>query len=119
MTKINLASKFELFDQFWNPKIIGSVNDLQIKLVKLKGEFLWHHHEKEDEMFLVIKGNFTMEFKDNSVTINEGEMIIVPKGVEHKPVAIEEAWVLLCEPGSTLNTGNQMEARTQNILENI
>ena len=119
MTKINLASKFEMFQQYWNPKIIGSVNEMQIKLVKLLGTFLWHHHEREDEMFLVIKGSFTMEFTDKAVELNEGEMIIVPKGVEHRPVADQEAWVLLCEPSSTLNTGNKVEDRTQSILEKI
>jgi mannose-6-phosphate isomerase-like protein (cupin superfamily) len=85
MEKINLAEKFSLFSQHWNPKIVGELNEQLVKLVKFKGPFVWHHHELEDEMFYVVKGNFEMEFRDKTITINEGEFIIVPKGVEHRP----------------------------------
>ena len=104
--KINLAEKFSRIDEYWKPYIAGELNGQLVKLDKLKGEFVWHHHENEDEMFLVVKGRFRIEFRDKTVWLEEGEFIVVPRGVEHKPVADEEAWILLFEPASTLNTGN-------------
>lgn len=113
MEKINLLQKFDLINEQWSPKIVGELNGQQVKLAKLKGEFVWHHHEEEDEAFFVMKGSFRMEFRDKTVELNEGEMLIVPKGVEHKPVAIEEVWVMLFEPATTLNTGNAVNERTR------
>lgn len=98
--------KLALFSEPWNPKIVGELNGQHVKLVKLLGEFVWHHHDDEDELFLVVRGRFRMEFRNRSVTIEEGEFIVVPRGVEHRPVAEEEASVLLFEPASTVNTGN-------------
>ena len=106
MSKVNLNHKLELFNEHWQPKIVGELNGQMVKLVKFQGPFTWHHHESEDEMFLVVKGRFRMEFRDRDEWIEEGEFIIVPRGVEHRPVADEEAHVLLFEPASTLNTGN-------------
>lgn len=106
MEKVNLAEKLALFTEYWSPKVVGDLNRQQIKLVKFKGEFVWHHHEVEDEMFLVLQGQFCMEFRDRQVNLEPGEFIIVPHGVEHRPVAEEEVHVLLFEPASTLNTGN-------------
>ena len=117
--KVNLAEKFSLFDERWNPKIVGELNDQHIKLVKLLGEFVWHHHEEEDELFLVVRGRFRMEFRDRHVWIEEGEFIVVPHGVEHRPVAEEEAHVLLFEPASTLNTGNVRDELTVAELDRI
>lgn len=119
MNKVNLAEKFATFSEHWNPKIAGELNGQQVKLVKFKGPFTWHHHEHEDEMFLVVKGSFIMEFRDKNVTINEGEFIIVPRGVEHRPNAPEEAEVLLFEPASTLNTGNVENEFTKKNLQTI
>jgi len=116
MEKINLAEKFSLFKEQWSPKIVGELNGQMVKLVKFKGPFVWHHHDNEDEMFYVVRGSFDMEFRDKIITINEGEFIIVPKGVEHRPNAKEEAEVMLFEPASTLNTGNVKNERTQNEL---
>ena len=104
MEKINLAEKFSRITEHYDPRIAGELNGQMVKLVKFKGEFTWHHHENEDEMFLVIKGSFDMHFRDRIETINEGEFIIVPRRVEHKPVADEEVEVMLFEPASTLNT---------------
>lgn len=104
--KINLAEKFSRINEYWRPYIAGELNGQLVKLDKLKGEFVWHHHENEDEMFLVVKGRFRIEFRDKTVWLEEGEFIVVPRRVEHKPVADEEAWILLFEPASTLNTGN-------------
>jgi mannose-6-phosphate isomerase-like protein (cupin superfamily) len=104
--KINLAEKFSRIQEYWKPYVAGELNGQLVKLDKLKGEFVWHHHENEDEMFLVVKGRFRIEFRDKAVWLEEGEFIVVPRGVEHKPVANEEAWILLFEPASTLNTGN-------------
>jgi mannose-6-phosphate isomerase-like protein (cupin superfamily) len=112
MQKINLTEKLSLFSESWSPKIIAELNGQHVKLVKLKGEFVWHHHDHEDEMFLVVAGSFRMEFKDKSVTLREGEMIVVPRGVEHRPVAEEECSLLLFEPASTVNTGNAGGDRT-------
>ena len=119
MDKVNLLQKFALVTEHWSPKIVGELNGQQVKLVKLKGEFIWHHHDDEDEAFFVMKGNFRMEFRDKIVELNEGEMLIVPRGMEHKPVAGEEAWVMLFEPATTLNTGNVVSERTKADLESI
>ncbi len=117
--KVNLAEKFARFQEYWQPKIAGELNDSYVKLVKFKGEFVWHHHEAEDELFLVVKGQMTIRFRDRDLTVNEGEFVVVPKGVEHMPVAEEEVWVVLLEPKSTLNTGNIRNARTVENLECI
>ncbi len=117
--KVNLAEKFGLFADRWSPRIVGEVNDSAVKLVKLKGEFLWHHHEKEDELFLVVRGRITIRFREGDVLLEENELLIVPKGVEHMPVALEEAWVLLFEPKTTLNTGNVENERTVANLKGI
>jgi mannose-6-phosphate isomerase-like protein (cupin superfamily) len=119
MEKINLTEKFSLFSEYWNPKIAGELNGQYVKLVKFKGPFVWHHHENEDELFYVVKGSFDMEFRDKTVTVNEGEFIIVPHGVEHRPNAKEEVHVLLFEPASTLNTGNTENERTVRELHPI
>ncbi|HZH99808.1 MAG TPA: cupin domain-containing protein [Flavisolibacter sp.] len=119
MDKVNLIEKFSIFSEHWSPKIVGELNGQHIKLVKFKGEFVWHHHDDEDEMFYVVKGNFNMEFRDKTVVLNEGEFLIVPKGVEHRPVAAEEVCVMLFEPASTLNTGNVMSEKTKKELESI
>ena len=113
MEKVNLLQKFALFNEHWSPKIVGELNGQQVKLAKLKGEFVWHHHEAEDEAFFVMKGSFRMEFRDRAVDLHEGEMLIVPKGVEHRPVASEEVWVMLFEPAATLNTGNLVNEKTK------
>jgi mannose-6-phosphate isomerase-like protein (cupin superfamily) len=104
--KVNLAEKFALIDEHWRPKVVGELNGQEVKLVKLQGEFPWHHHEREDEMFLAVKGSFRIEFRDKTVELAEGEFVIVPRGVEHRPVAEEEVEVLLFEPKNVLNTGN-------------
>jgi len=119
MNKINLAQKFSQIHEYWKPYIAAELNGQLVKLDKLKGEFIWHHHENEDEMFLVVKGRFRIEFRDKTVWLEEGEFIVVPRGVEHKPVADEEAWILLFEPGSTLNTGNVQNDRTLRDLEKV
>ena len=119
MQNVNLSEKFEKFTEHWKPKIIGELNDSYVKAVKFKGEFVWHHHENEDELFFVVKGRFRMRFRDRDVWINPGEFIIVPKGVEHMPVADEECHVVLLEPKSTLNTGNVVNERTLPQLERI
>jgi mannose-6-phosphate isomerase-like protein (cupin superfamily) len=119
MEKVNIAQKFALFSDHWSPKIAGEVNDSYVKLVKLKGEFVWHHHEHEDELFLVVKGRLLLRFRDRDVWLDEGEFIIVPKGVEHLPVAEEEVHVILLEPKSTLNTGNIENERTVANLQRI
>ena len=117
--KVNLSEKFSSFFGYWSPKIVGELNDSYVKLVKVKGKFIWHQHEKEDEMFLVAKGRFRMEFRDRHEWIEEGEFIVVPRGVEHRPVAEEECWILLFEPASTLNTGNVINERTLQQLERV
>jgi mannose-6-phosphate isomerase-like protein (cupin superfamily) len=109
---ISLAEKLGRFDERWSPRVIGTVNETHIKLVKVEGEFVWHSHEHEDEMFLVLKGKLRMRFRDREATIGPGELIIVPRGVEHQPVADEETHVLLVEPATTLNTGNVRSDRT-------
>lgn len=119
MEKINLAEKFGRFAECWSPKIVGELNDSYVKLVKVKGEFVWHHHANEDELFLVVKGTLVIRFRDRNVEIREGEFLIVPKGVEHLPFAKEETHILLLEPKSTLNTGNLRNERTVEALERI
>jgi mannose-6-phosphate isomerase-like protein (cupin superfamily) len=109
---ISLAEKLSQFDERWSPRIIGAVNDTHIKVVKVEGEFAWHHHEHEDELFLVLKGRLRMRFRDHEAVVGPGELIIVPRGVEHQPVADEETHVLLVEPATTLNTGNVRDERT-------
>ena len=119
MEKINLAEKLAQVNEYWSPKIVGQVNDSYVKLVKFQGEFIWHHHDNEDEMFLVVKGSMRMCFRDREVVVREGEFIIVPRGVEHMPVAKDEVHVVLFEPKSTLNTGNVRNERTLPELERI
>lgn len=117
MQKVNLKEKFSRFTEHWSPKIVGELNGQYVKLARLKGDFIWHHHETEDELFLVIKGRLCLQLRDQEVWLDEGEFLIVPRGVEHKPVAPEETLVLLFEPKSTLNTGNQRNQRTVAELE--
>ncbi len=119
MKTVNLGEKFRSFTDQWSPKIVGEINDSYVKAVKLQGEFVWHHHEQEDEMFLVVKGTLRMKFRDHEEVIREGEFIIVPHGTEHLPIADEEAQVLLFEPKSTLNTGNITNERTVAQLKHI
>jgi mannose-6-phosphate isomerase-like protein (cupin superfamily) len=117
--KVNLSEKFGLFSEHWSPKITGEVNDSYVKLVKFSGDFVWHKHEDEDEMFLVVKGEITIRLRDGDVRLAEGEFVIIPRGVEHKPVAEEEAHVLLFEPKTVLNTGDVVNERTRPVLERI
>ena len=117
--KVVIAEKLSQFTDYWNPRIVGELNGQHVKAVKLKGEFVWHHHDHEDELFLVIKGKLKMEFRDRIVEVKEGEFIIVPRKVEHKPVAEEEVELLLFEPASTLNTGNLDNELTKRNLEKI
>ena len=119
MEKVNIAQKFAHITEYWKPYIAAELNGQLVKFDKLKGEFVWHHHENEDEMFLVVKGRFRMEFRDRQVWLEEGEFIVVPRKVEHRPVADEEAWILLFEPASTLNTGNVVNERTLHELERV
>ncbi|HXL08056.1 MAG TPA: cupin domain-containing protein [Gemmatimonadales bacterium] len=119
MRSVNLAAKFRLFDEYWSPKIVGELNDAYVKLVKVKGEFVWHHHETEDELFFVVKGRLLLKFRDRDVWVEEGEFVIVPRGVEHLPLAAEETHVMLLEPKSTLNTGNVRNERTVSELDRI
>ena len=119
MTKVNIKEKLGKFSDHWNPRVVGELNGQHVKVVKLKDEFVWHHHDHEDELFLVIKGQLKMEFRDRTEIINEGEFIIVPRGVEHKPAADEEVEVLLFEPAATLNTGNIENERTRRELEKL
>jgi mannose-6-phosphate isomerase-like protein (cupin superfamily) len=117
MDKINLGAKLASFTDHWNPRIVAALNGQHVKLAKFQGAFAWHHHENEDELFLVVKGRFRMELRDGDVWLEEGEMLVVPRGVEHRPVADEEVHVLLFEPASTLNTGNIENERTRRELE--
>jgi mannose-6-phosphate isomerase-like protein (cupin superfamily) len=112
MNIINLSQKFDLFHEHWSPRIVGELNDSYVKLAKLKGEFVWHQHENEDELFLVVKGKLQIKLRDRDLWINEGEFVVIPKGVEHCPVADEEVQVLLLEPKSTVNTGDVQNERT-------
>ena len=120
--KVNLRQKFSGFADHWKPKIAGEINDTYVKLVKFQGPFLWHHHDHEDELFLVVEGTMRMMLRDpqeREVAVGPGEFIIVPKGVEHMPVADEEAHVVLLEPKTTLNTGNVQSERTREVLQRI
>jgi mannose-6-phosphate isomerase-like protein (cupin superfamily) len=119
MEKVNLVEKLALFADHWNPKVVGDLNGQQVKLVKFQGEFVWHHHDTEDELFFVVQGRFRMEFRDRQVWLETGEFIIVPHGVEHRPVAEEEVHVLLFEPASTLNTGNAESSLRVEALQRI
>ena len=116
---INLSKKLEAFQDFWSPKIVGELNDSYVKLAKLKGEFVWHHHDAEDELFLVLKGTLLMKLRDRDIRVEPGEFVIIPRGVDHLPVAEEETQVLLLEPKSTLNTGNIQSDRTIANLDRI
>lgn len=109
--KVNLAEKFALIDEHWRPKVVGELNGQEVKLVKFQGAFPWHHHEQEDEMFLAVRGSFRIEFRDRTVELSEGEFVIVPRGVEHRPVAEAEVEVLLFEPKNVLNTGNIVDEK--------
>jgi mannose-6-phosphate isomerase-like protein (cupin superfamily) len=117
--KLNLAEAFTRFDDRWSPKIAGAVNDVHVKLVKLEGEFVWHRHEHEDELFLVVRGRLTMRLRDGELVLGPGELVIVPRGVEHLPVAAEETHVLLVEPRTTLNTGDVRNERTRAVLDTL
>ena len=119
MNKVNLQEKFSLFSDHWSPKVAGELNGQQVKLAKLSGAFIWHTHDHEDELFLVVKGRLRLEFRDRNILLKEGEFLIVPRGVEHRPVAEEEAHVLFFEPASTLTTGNVQNERTVAQLERI
>jgi len=124
MFKVRLAEKLASFDDHWSPKIVGELNGQQIKLVKFQGDFVWHHHDFEDEMFLVLRGSFRMDYRDESgaersLDLEEGEFVIVPRGTEHRPSAASEVHVMLFEPASTLNTGNVRDTRTAEVLERI
>jgi|TARA_B110000483_G_C18108229_1_gene508595 mannose-6-phosphate isomerase-like protein (cupin superfamily) len=119
MSIINIQEKFKLFSDFWSPKKIGELNGQQILLAKIKGEFIWHAHEHEDELFMIIKGSLMIEFRDKKIELNEGEIYIIPKGVEHKPIAQEEVHVLLFEPLDIKHTGNVMADVTVETFENI
>jgi mannose-6-phosphate isomerase-like protein (cupin superfamily) len=119
MDKVNLQEKLAQFSEHWTPKIVGELNGQQVKLVKFSGPFVWHYHRDEDELFLVVKGRFRMEFRDHHLWLEEGEFLIVPRGVEHRPVADQEAHVLLFEPASTLNTGNVQSEMTLAVLDRI
>ena len=112
MEKVNVAEKLSLFDEYWSPRIVGVLNDSHVKLAKLKGKFIWHHHQAEDELFYVVKGKLLIKFRGKNVWLDEGELIIVPRGVEHQPVAEEEVHVFLLEPKTTVNTGNIESERT-------
>lgn len=117
--KVNLSEKFDGIGEYWSPKIAGELNGQQVKLAKLKGEFVWHHHDNEDELFMVVSGRLTIEFRDGNVVLEPGEFLIVPRGVEHRPVAAEEVQLLLFEPASTLNTGNIHNDLTVSHLDTI
>ena len=120
MDVVNLSQKLSLFADYWAPKIVGELNGQQVKLAKFQGEFSWHHHDNEDELFLVVQGQLKIEFRDRQVMLNPGEFIIVPRGMEHKPVAVTaEVHVMLLEPASTLNTGNVRNERTVDVLQQI
>lgn len=120
MEKINIAEKLSQFSDYFNPRIAGELNGQQVKLVKFQGEFVWHHHENEDELFYVVKGSFDMHMRDKIITVNAGEFLIMPRGVEHKPVAAEEVEIMLFEPATTINTGNMLDSElTRTELKTI
>lgn len=108
---VNIREKLSLFKSYWNPKIVGELNDHKVQVVKLKGEFVWHHHDHEDELFLVVKGKLTIHFRDRDIQVNEGEFVIIPHPIEHKPEAKEEVYIILIEPKKTLNTGNVTDSK--------
>jgi mannose-6-phosphate isomerase-like protein (cupin superfamily) len=117
MEKISIQEKLSLFQDHWNPRIIGELNGQQVKLAKFRGEFIWHSHDEEDELFYVLEGSFTMEFRDHTVNLSKGDMLIVPRGTEHRPVAAEEVSIMLFEPATTLNTGDAGGERTREKLQ--
>ena len=119
MEKVNIKDKLELFSDHWSPKIVGELNGQHVKLAKLKGDFVWHKHDDEDELFFVIEGSFKMEYRDKTIVVNENEFLIVPRGVEHRPVAVKEVSIMLFEPATTLNTGNINGELTKHILDRI
>ena len=119
MEKVNIAQKLSLFQEHYSPKLVAELNGQAVKLAKLQGPFLWHHHDDEDELFLVIKGRLRMELRDGDIILEEGEMLVVPRGVEHRPSAEEETHILLFEPSTTLNTGNVRNERTVEQLERL
>ena len=119
MKKVNVTEKFSGITDYWNPRIAGELNGQMVKLVKFKGEFVWHKHDNEDEMFYVVQGEFNMELRDQTIVIKENEFIIIPRGVEHRPVAPNEVSVILFEPATTLNTGDQRNEMTKDVLEKI
>jgi len=119
MDKINLAHAFSTFHDPWHPRVAGEVNDMQVKLARLEGEFIWHHHDDEDELFLVVNGTLRMRFRDREVRVEPGEFLIVPRGVEHQPVGENDCQVMLFEPRTTLNTGNVVNERTVEKLERL
>lgn len=116
MEKVNIAQKLSLFHDLWSPKIVGELNDAYVKVVKVQGEFVWHHHEAEDELFWVLDGRLDIQFRDKTISLDPGEFLIIPKGVEHKPVAKEEVHLVLLEPKTTINTGNVVDEKTA-VLE--
>jgi len=117
MKKINLQEKFTLFSEYWTPKVIGELNGQQVKIAKVKGEFVWHDHATEDELFMVIKGQLKIKLEDKEIELTEGEVFIVPKGVQHKPIAEEECWILLFEPKQIKHTGEVKDAKTVDVSE--
>ena len=119
MEKVNLSDKLSLFSDYFNPRVVGELNGQQVKLVKFKGEFVWHHHDHEDELFYVVKGSFDMHLRDKIITVNAGEFLVMPHGIEHKPVANEEVEIMLFEPDSTLNTGNIENELTRKNLQQL
>lgn len=119
MDKVNVLEAFDKVEGYWNPTVAGALNGQEVKLVKFKGPFTWHHHENEDELFYVVKGSFVMEMRDKNITLNEGDFLVVPKGVEHRPNANEEVWVMLFEPATTLNTGNVENEFTKHRLDKL
>ena len=119
MHTINLAEKLSRFTAHWTPRVVAELNGQQVKVAKIKGTFDWHHHEHEDELFLVVQGRFRLEFRDHAVDVGEGELVVVPRGVEHRPVADEECHILLFEPAGTRNTGNLVNERTRDELERL
>jgi mannose-6-phosphate isomerase-like protein (cupin superfamily) len=117
--KVNIEQKFNLFQDYWNPKIVGELNNSYVKLVKVKGEFIWHHHETEDELFLIIKGRLLVKFQERNIWLEAGEFLIIPRGVEHLPIAEDEVHMLVFEPKSVLNTGNVQSEQTVPDLQHI
>lgn len=119
MEKVNLTEKFSLFSDYFNPRIVGELNGQQVKLVKFKGAFTWHHHDMEDELFYVLKGSFDMQLREKTITVHAGEFLIIPQGTEHRPFAKEEVEIMLFEPAATLNTGNVENEMTKKNLEHL